>query len=582
MKCKNKIICADAYLSNRTIDFFNENYKHEKKTIIINNVPTNERKAFLLHEQQYYYYMKKALENNEKIYCVFGSEKKMRKTIKKLEDDGILKEDERLYYCSSCDDKNKKLLLDVNEHWKKYKAVFTTATITIGVSFKEFHFNKTFIIGYPSCTARDLFQSHQRVRNLIDNEIYFTLPKKTSYNYIYGLCSYYLSFYFNFDDEIKNNYDIQYKLLQKIKDKINNCNGYCELYKGQNLKKVEEYEIFLKNLKELPEDLKKIKQYNLLEYIINGLYYNYSFYYFLNKCNYKINKDFFIDFEQLDKDIKEKTQGNINYFEHETRYDMKDEEEYRRTDKELLNDYNYKEVYEKIKNSIATEEEKYKMNRYYFNKLLTNQEIINIDLFDYLYKEFWDNRFNQHIIKNIKSEVLNKFEFIKINDNEYREKETNETFTKDEINFKGYQLYYINELKDILKIDNYNNQPITRENINNCIQYLEKERKEIYSVFRIREQKKDKTKEINFKECLTIINAVFEHFNGCKIIGDEKDYNKSKKIYNSYVIKNNSKVSAIEKTFNLNFKDLFINKNIVIEEFKPFKKTDHKQYLFIE
>jgi hypothetical protein len=46
MKCKNKIICADAYLSNRTIEFFNENYKHEKKTIIINNVPTNERKAF--------------------------------------------------------------------------------------------------------------------------------------------------------------------------------------------------------------------------------------------------------------------------------------------------------------------------------------------------------------------------------------------------------------------------------------------------------------------------------------------------------------------------------------------------------
>jgi hypothetical protein len=162
-----------------------------------------------------------------------------------------------------------------------------------------------FIICYPSCTARVLFQSHQRFRYLIDNQISFTLPKKTSYNYIYGLCSYYLSFYFNFDDEIKNNYDIQYKLLQKIKDKINNCNGYCELYKGQNLKKVEEYEIFLKNLKELPEDLKKIKQYNLLEYIINGLYYNYSFYYFLNKCNYKINKDFFIDFEQLDKDIKE-------------------------------------------------------------------------------------------------------------------------------------------------------------------------------------------------------------------------------------------------------------------------------------
>ena len=244
-KCKNKIICADAYLNNRTIDFFNKNYKEETKTIIINDIPTNSRKAFLLHEEQYYYYMKKALENNENIYSVFGSEKKMRKTINKLLEDKILEEHEILYYCSSCDDKNKNLLLDVNNNWKKYKAVFTTATITIGVSFKELHFNKTFIIGYPSCTARDLFQSHQRVRNLRDNIIYFALPKKSSYNYIYGLCHYFLQVYFNFENEININYEIQYNLLQKIKEIINtNTNLYYEKYKKENIKKVEEYEYF--------------------------------------------------------------------------------------------------------------------------------------------------------------------------------------------------------------------------------------------------------------------------------------------------------------------------------------------------
>ena len=48
------------------------------------------------------------------------------------------------------------------------------------------------------------------------------------------------------------------------------------------------------------------------------------------------------------------------------------------------------------------------------------------------------------------------------------------------------------------------------------------------------------------------------------------------------MIKNNSKVSAIEQTFNITFKDLFINKNTTIEEFKPVKKTDYKEYLFLD
>ena len=140
----------------------------------------------------------------------------------------------------------------------------------------------------------------------------------------------------------------------------------------------------------------------------------------------------------MDKDINIKSGGKIKYFDDETRININHETVFKKIDDELLNDDNYKAIHEKIKNSIATEEEKYKMNRYYFNKLLTNQEIINDNLFNALYNEFWDNRFKQHIIKNIKSEYINRFEFIKIKDDEYKEKESNETYTKDEIIIKGF------------------------------------------------------------------------------------------------------------------------------------------------
>ena len=133
---------------------------------------------------------------------------------------------------------NKKFLKNVNEHWSKYRAIFTTATITIGVSFDKPHFNKTFIIGYPSCMARDLFQSHQRVRTLSNNEIIFTLPKKSSYNYVYGMSHYYLQFYLNFDNEVESNYKLQIDLLQTLKDKINNTtNPYNKKYNPDNIKK---------------------------------------------------------------------------------------------------------------------------------------------------------------------------------------------------------------------------------------------------------------------------------------------------------------------------------------------------------
>ena len=54
------------------------------------------------------------------------------------------------------------------------------------------------------------------------------------------------------------------------------------------------------------------------------------------------------------------------------------------------------------------------MNRYYFNKLLTNQEMIYDKLFNAFYNEFWDNIFKCCLnkIEDSKEEQTTKYLFV--------------------------------------------------------------------------------------------------------------------------------------------------------------------------
>jgi hypothetical protein len=99
--------------------FFNQ--YEDNKTLIINEIPIIEREAVELHEEQILNKMMEKLKEDKKIYCVYGSERKLRQHIKYIIDEGILKREEILYYCSTSDDKNKELLKNVNKSWVNYK-----------------------------------------------------------------------------------------------------------------------------------------------------------------------------------------------------------------------------------------------------------------------------------------------------------------------------------------------------------------------------------------------------------------------------------------------------------------------------
>jgi hypothetical protein len=165
----------------------------------------------------------------------------------------------------------------------------------------------------------------------------------------------------------------------------------------------------------------------------------------------------------------------------------------------------------------------------------------------------------------------------------YQSKNNDETFTKDEIKFKGFQLYYINEFKSLLNIDNYDHCKITRDNINKCIEFIEVNRNHISKCFEVRDQKKTKN-ENNFKECLMALNKIFENFNGCKIVGDINDFNKSKKVFNSYKIIKHGLISATEEVLKSKINEIFVynNYNENYEEDIEDKEEIYKKYLFVD
>jgi hypothetical protein len=449
--------------------------------------------------------------------------------------------------------------------------VATSPSISVGVSFSKEYFNNTFIIGYPSCTIRDIFQSHQRARVLKDNIIYYSLPSLKTYNFIRAISSRYLQTFFNFDDTINNNYSLHINKLSEIEEYIQNNNNINFIrHKQDNLNKIQMYKDFLNNLSEIPNDLKEIIKFNILEQSTSNLNYNYMFRYFLLRCNYKIDKSLYKDYDHDDAKIYKDDEERIKT----------SGEGYKEKDNKILTDDEANIIKEKIKNKTASEPEKINIDRYFLKKLINNNNI-DPELFDKLYIKFWESKHNRHIIKNIKAEILNKYEFIKIKNDEYEEKIKDDinkdNYTKADLKSKAFKLHYINKIKDLLNIESsFNNEQVTRDKINNCIEYLNKERNNIYDIYEL-ETKNRVKEELNFKSSLELINKILNSFNGCKIKGDETKYNKSKKIFNSYIIEKTKAINEIEEIHDINIYDIFNTNNDNLEIYE-----DYNQYLFIE
>jgi hypothetical protein len=94
---------------------------------------------------------------------------------------------------------------------------------------------------------------------------------------------------------------------------------------------------------------------------------------------------------------------------------------------------------------------------------------------------------------------------------------------------------YKNIIDEIKKIIGFENKTtVTRNNINNCKDLLTEKREDIYNICGISKVKRG-TADLDFKKTLSLLNIIYNFYNK-QIKGDINNYNKKKKIYNSYEI----------------------------------------------
>ena len=169
LKSEKEIIFADAFMSFKTYNFLK---RLDIKYNVVNYTrKMKERTCIEIKGKMssFVNVLETSLHNNEKIIVLFLRKKKAECLYKHM--------------CVTFPDK--KFLLytgglkkphDVRKEWADVDGIFTTTTITVGINFDLKNvFHNIFI--YISARSRnkvvDIIQSHFRVRNIINNKLYF-------------------------------------------------------------------------------------------------------------------------------------------------------------------------------------------------------------------------------------------------------------------------------------------------------------------------------------------------------------------------------------------------------------------------
>ena len=125
----DKVIIADAFLSNRTLEFINDNTRKTDKNIIMkNNYKSSTKRTAIeiktspLNPDAIYNVLVESIKKGENNFIMAGSNKKIKKIHNQLISDGILLAKEILILNSESSDLDiKPALGNINEEWIKYR-----------------------------------------------------------------------------------------------------------------------------------------------------------------------------------------------------------------------------------------------------------------------------------------------------------------------------------------------------------------------------------------------------------------------------------------------------------------------------
>lgn len=171
MKDASKVVCLDAFLTDRTINMLTA-LRGEVNIVINNTLPYNKKCTEFDNENEFFRTLRKRIVNdNKKLVSIWGTVKAavpFHETLTRL---NVSNE---LYHRTSDSKIKARDMADVNTHWAGKQCIGYTGTITVGINYtnQESKFNQMSL--YASAWgpgARDYAQALHRAREITDNEL---------------------------------------------------------------------------------------------------------------------------------------------------------------------------------------------------------------------------------------------------------------------------------------------------------------------------------------------------------------------------------------------------------------------------
>lgn len=492
LETSGRVICADAFLTQRTIDCIKEFIQPQQIHIIENTFIPDPREAIEIDDfDNFKVKMLDSLDNGKKIVAVFASSSKAQdfyiEMVNYYANKGEPVPKNKFYYAQQSDNNNN--LKNIDEEWANIQLLIYSPLITVGVNFDPtiIHFDEIFLYGSAmSCTVRDIFQSSMRVRKLNDNKLYFNINSK---------------FVGERPDTLwKTKMDIMNREQQiDIFDTMNYTVGAGGSYATDNTAPQDE--------DDCPSWLYTNNVFNEFEENFHRMNYKPVFYSFLEKCGYTIKKDSF--------DIEEIEGQNEDLQLYEITDNNNIMEEYKIIAE--INRERFKAIKQNIERKIATREEKMQYEKYRFIRSFkydTDEEIL---------EDIWNNFYN-------KSQV-NKKHFFNMKDEkrrtpvEVREREQYKKLAQ----VRAVQMDKILNINQVLGLKNSqdNETIIPHAKIAEISEIIIPQIEELNQLFGFRDRHgTGKNEKTDTSITIMFLKKLYSMWSGCDLRTDEKTKHK--------------------------------------------------------
>ncbi len=451
-----KLICLDAFVSQRTIKvleilkinfkFFNYTRPYEKRTCIRVD-ELDQLIACLI----------KDLEDGKKIYFFCSSKKALTdKVLSRVE--ATLPNKKILQYHGDKHD----CLLDVNSSWKEADLILSTSTLTVGVNFDKVGiFDKLYVFANASSKnlIRDIFQSTYRIRHFTENEMVYCIDGR-HYGENRAVTK----------KEISSFIDMKERFTANLFSKYERD--------GQEMV--------------APAFLKELTIYNVFESNLSVMCLEELFFKYLLECGYTHSENLDLNNIVVEWDELE--------LEDTTSYE----------DIPEITHCQLKELQEKKRNKLATEEEKLMIEKCFFQKTIMLKDENEAVLW-----EIWCN-FGKGKFRNLQIEKG-------VNEGSLR---INELLSTTEYGALSQCLALRTELIQkmckMIGIQSTHdfNATITKQKLESTLNEFKNHKQEISVAFDLRDRAK--SEEFTVRNCTELINKVFAKWGCSKIVLEEK------------------------------------------------------------